>query len=99
MTKACEDPTFANLPFLERVPVGPATEAKDKARVEQFLTCADQEKLVLAEDDEVDAAIVQYLNLSYSQGRPVRDGQVLMAGLLFFQPQYGKLGGKKVARS
>ena len=41
-----------------RVSVGPAIEAKYKARVEQFLTFADQEKLVLVEDEEVDAAIV-----------------------------------------
>ena len=47
----------------------------------------------------MDAAIVQYLNQSYSQGRPVIDGEVLLAGLLFFQPQYGKLGGQELARS
>ena len=95
MTKAGEDPTLANLSFLERVPVSHATEAKYKSRVEQFLSFADEEKLALVADDEVDAAIVQYQHMSYSQGRPVSDGEVLLAGLLFFQPQCGKLGGQK----
>ena len=75
------------------------TEGKYKKQVEQFLNFADQERLALVPDDEVDAAIVLYLNMSYSQGRPVSDGEVLLAGLLFFQPQYGKMGGPKLARS
>ena len=50
---------------------------------------------MLVADGEVDAAIVQYLNMSYSQGRPVSDGEVLLAGPLFFQPQDGKLGGDR----
>ena len=94
ISKAGEDPTLANLSFLEIVSVSHETETKYKKRVEQFLSFADEEKLALVADDEVDAAIVQYLNMSYSQGRPVSDGEVLLAGLLFFQPQYGKLGDK-----
>ena len=66
------DPTLANLSFLEGVSVSHGTEAKYKTRVEQFLGFADEEKLALA-DDEVDAAIVLYLNMSYSQPRPVSD--------------------------
>ena len=96
--KAGKDPTLANFPS-SRVSVSHGTEAKYKKQVEQFLSFADQERLALVADDEVDAAIVLYLNMSYSQGRPVSDGEVLLAGLLFFQPQYGKLGGQKLARS
>ena len=87
--EAGEDPTLANLSFLQEVPVSHGTEAKYKKQIEQFLSFAD----------EVDAAIVLYLNMSYSQGRPVSDGEVLLAGLLFFQPQYGKVEGQKLARS
>ena len=79
--------------------VSQETGVKYKKQVEQFLSFADEEKLVLVTDDEVDAAIVLYLNMSYSQGRPVSDGEVPLAGLLSFQPQYGKLGGQKPARS
>ena len=99
IAKAGEDPTLGNLSFLERVSVSHGTEAKYRTRVEQFLSFADEEKLALVADDEVDAAIVQYLNMSYSQGRPVSDGEVLLAGLLFFQPQYGKLGRQKLGLS
>ena len=90
---------LANLSFLERVSVSHATEAKYRTRVEQFLGFADEEKLALVTDDEVDAAIVQHLNMSHSQGRCVSDGEVLLAELLFFQLQCGKLGGQKPARS
>ena len=75
------------------------TEVKYKKQVEKFLSFADEEKLALVADDEVDAVIVLYLNMSYSEGRPVSDGEVLLAGLLFFQTQYGKLRGQKLARS
>ena len=98
IAKAGEDPTLANLSFIERESVSLETEGKYKKQVEQFLNFADEENLALVADDEVDAAIVLYLNMSYSQGRLVSDGEVLLAGLLFFQPQHGKLGGQKLAR-
>ena len=66
IAKAGEDPTLANLSFLERVSVSHGTEAKYRTRVEQFLSFAVEEKLALVVDDEVDAALVQYLTLSYS---------------------------------
>ena len=44
--------------FLERGSVSQGTEAKYKKQVEQFLSFADDEKLALVADDEVDAAIV-----------------------------------------
>ena len=53
----------------------PSTET----RGEQFLRFADEGKLALVADDEVDAAIVQYLNVSYSSGRPVSDGEVSLS--------------------
>ena len=71
ISKAGEDPTLALLSFLKRVSVSHGTEAKYKKRVEQFLSFAEEEKLALVADDKVDATVVQYLNLSYSQGRPV----------------------------
>ena len=82
---------LANLSFLERVSVSHGTEAKYKKQVEQFLSFADEEKLALVADDEVDAATALYLNMSYSQGRPASDGEVLLAGLPFFQPSTGEL--------
>ena len=96
ISKAGEDPILADLSFLERVSVSHGTETKYKKRVEQFLSFADEEKLALVADDEVDAAIVQYLNTSYSQGRLVSDGEVLLAGLLF---RTEKLEGQRITRS
>ena len=88
LAKAGEDPTLANLSFLERVSVSRGAEGKYRTRVEQFRSFVDEEKLALV---AVEAAIVQYLNMSRSQGRPVSD-EGPAGGLLFFQPQYGKLG-------
>ena len=75
--------------------VSHGTDAKYRTRVEQFLSFADDEKLALAADDEVDAAIVQYLNMSYSQTRPVSDGEVLLTRLLFSPTSVRKVGGTK----
>ena len=86
--KVSSGPTLVNLSFLERVSVSHGTEAKFKKQIEQFLSFADEEELALVADDEVDAAIVLYLNMSCG------DGEVLLAGLLFFLPQHGKLGDK-----
>ena len=97
---AGEDPTLANLSFLERVSVSHGTETKYKQEgVEQFLSFCGQGKTGARRGRRGRRGNVQYLNMTKSQGRPVSDGEVLLAGLLFFQPQYGKLGGQKLARS
>ena len=91
--RAGENPTLASLSFLDRASVSQATATKCRTRVVDFLKLADEENLTLAADDEVDAAVVQYLNTSRSQGRAVNVGELVLAGLLFFQLQYGMLGG------
>ena len=85
------NPTLANLSFLG---ASHGTEAKHNNPLEQFLSSANEEKLALGADDEVDEAIALYPNKSYSQVRLVTDGEVLLVELQLFQPQYGKLGQK-----
>ena len=63
-----------------------------KMQVEQFPSFADEDELALVADDEVDAATVQYLNMSYSQGRPVSDREVLLAGLLVLPTPVREVG-------
>ena len=75
--------------------VSHGTEAKYRTRVEQFLSFADEEKLALVSDDEVDAAIVQFLNMSHSQGPPVSDGEVLLAETSLLPTSVRKVGGDK----
>ena len=66
-----------------------------RTRVEQFIGFADEEKLALVVDDEVDAAIVQYLNTSYSQCRPVSNGEVLLRGASLLSTLLRKVGWTK----
>ena len=96
---ATVNPTLGGLTFLERSSVGPATEKKYQKIVEEFLLFADAAELRLVADAEVDAGVVRWMNTRFERGRPTTDGDFLMAGLLFFQPQYGKLGGQSLARS
>ena len=98
IAKAGEDPTLANLSFLERVLVSHGTETRYKKQVEQFLSFADEGK-TSARRGRRGRRGNRAAPESCSQGRPVSDGEVPLAGLLFFQPQYGKLGGQKLARS
>ena len=83
----------------QSVSVSHAIEAKYRMRVQQFLSFTDEEKLTLVVDDEVDASIVQHLNTSYSEDRPMSDGEIPLVGLLFFHSHYGKLSVQKLARS
>ena len=72
----------------------PWDRGKAQNPLEQFLSSANEEKLALVADGEVDEAIVLYPNKSYSQVRLVTDGEVPLVELRLFQPQYGKLGRK-----
>ena len=72
----------------------PWDRGKAQNPLEQFLSSANEEKLALVADDEVDEAIVLYLNKNNSQERLVTDGEVLLVELQLSQPQYGKLGHK-----
>ena len=72
--KAGEDPTLACPSSEEYQSVTQPKQSTERA------WSNSEEKLALVADDEVDATFVQDLNMSYSQGRPVSDGEVLFSG-------------------
>ena len=94
LQKVGEDPTLANLSFLEGASASQETEVKYKKQVEQFLRFADEEKLAHVADDEIDAAIVLYLNMSHSRGRQVSDGEVVLRGSSSSNPSAGSWEGR-----
>ena len=93
------DPTLAGISLLERSSVTKKTEVKYRQHVEKFLQDPDLMGRRLVEDSEVDGAVVEHLNKLFGLGRPPSDGDLLLVGLLFFQPQYGKRGGQSLPRA
>ena len=92
-------PTFANLTLLERTPVQPNTEKSYEEAIARFLKFADESAGPLVEDEEVDDAMVQFMNRRFSHGLPAHDGEVTLAGLMHFQQRYSKAGTHSLPRS
>lgn len=51
------------------------------------------------EDAEVDAHIVRYMTELWLQGHQASRGERLLCGLVFFSPEWGKLGARKIPRA
>ena len=48
---------------------------------------------------ELDAWLAQWMNMMYAEGHRAWQGERVLAGLLFFLPEYGKAGNKSIPRS
>ena len=53
----------------------------------------------LREDDSVDSALVEFLNHRFHLGLQAWEGERPTAALLFFWPEIGRCGGRKIPRS
>ena len=64
-----------------------------------FCNGATRWKLPLASESELDAGLAQWMNTMYAEGHRAWQGERVVAGLLFFLPEYGKPGNKSIPRS
>ena len=75
---------------------------KDDKRYRQardcFLAFADLQAARLVADDEVDACIVLFFNQCFEEGRSPNFGDVTLAALLHFAPEFGRHGGRSLPR-
>ena len=92
-------PAMGGLTVLERAPISGKSEAVYTQAMARFLELADSKCGKLVEDEEVDAGMVAFLNHRFSIGMPAHDGDVTMAGLMHFQPRFGKGGKGSIPRS
>jgi hypothetical protein len=99
MAAAATHPTLAQLSFLERAPVQPATEQSYEDAMMEFLEFCNIDNRRLVGDAEVDAELVRYFNERFGAGMPAHHGEVCMAALMHFLPQYSKVGDSKLPRA
>ena len=99
MAAASAHPTFADLSFLERVPVMAKTEESYEDATTKLLEFCNAGNRRLVEDSEVDAELVRYFNDRFAAGKPAHEGEVCLAALMHFLPQYSKVGDSKLPRA
>ena len=99
MAAAEAHPTLAQLTFLERVPVQPATERSYEDAMAHFLEFCNVDKRRLVADAEVDSELVRYFNDRFAAGLPAHYGEVCLAALMHFLPQYSKIGDSRLPRA
>ena len=66
--------------------------------LERFLTWSENEKRVLVEDGEIDAALVCWFNLLYLRGEAPHIGEKTLAALMHREPRFSKRGEGKLPR-
>ena len=89
-----------NMTYLEQVTVTVKTARRYRKAIKSFLQWASHiRRGLLAEDSELDAALVAYMDELFLQGHQPDYGETLMAAVLWKMPEFGRHGQKKLARS
>ena len=85
--------------YLELRSVSGTTRNKYRTATHNFLQFSDKMKVRLVTESELDAGLVQWINMMYAEGHRALQDEWVVAGLLFFLPEYGKTGNKSIPRS
>ena len=88
-----------NLSYLEEVSVGPQVNVSYKQEAKAFFEWATLHHLALVEADEIDNALVAYMNSLFFQGHQAWRGQKLLASIAFLDSSLGRNGARKIPRS
>ena len=86
------------LSVLERAAVQPKTATMYKEELGHFMTFADARQLNLITDDEVDVAMVAYINHLYLTGEGSWRADRTLASLVFHDASFSKMGSRKLPR-
>jgi len=84
---------------LEDAPLTTLSQARYRKSWNKFLSYLKKRDVVPEGAAAVDAALVAYFNVSFLSGEQAWQGEVCMAALCHFYPQYGKYGDLKVPRA
>ena len=84
---------------LELRSISGTTRNKYRVATQNFLQWSGKMKVPLATESELDAGLAQWMNMMYDEGHRAWQGERVVAGLLFFLPEYGKAGNKSIPRS
>ena len=97
--KTAVERDFNKRELLEVITVGPKVERYYRLALEKFIAWADQRKIHLTADARVDAALTQYMTQRFLEGQQSSEGDKLLAGLLHFAPEWGKMGHRTIPRA
>ena len=89
----------AELTFLEKKAVTDRVRKYYSNELEQFFAYATQNNLPLRAPTQVDAALSAYCNQCFFRGEESSRGEKLLAAVMHFFPEYGRLGGAKIPRA
>ena len=88
-----------NLGFLEEVSIGQDVNVAYKAEANEFFKRATSEGLRLFEADEIDRALVAFMNKRFVQDHRAWRGQKLLAPIVFPYGSSGRNSARKIPRS
>ena len=99
-TMLADGDVVPNMTYLEQVAVTVKTSRRYRKAIKDFLRWASHiPKGLLAEESELDAALVAYMDELFLGGLQPDLGEVLLAGVLWKMPEFGRYGQRKLARS
>ena len=85
--------------LLEYLSAQPETVLVYRAHLLKWLEWADDGAWPLVVDEEVDAALVSFMNKAFLAGLQSWNGERLLAALLFYWPEFSKLGVRRIPRA
>ena len=85
--------------YLQLRSVSGMTRNKYRAATQNFLQWSDKMKVPLATESELNAGLAHWMNMMYAEGHRAWQGEWVVAGLLFFLPEYGKASNKSIPSS
>ena len=88
-----------HLSLLERKAIGMATEKIYQSEYARFMSFAKPRFLNLDNSDQVDQALVDYMNHQFLNGHQAFVGDRLIASWIHHRPQYGRAGSRRMPRA
>ena len=99
MLNRMEEKGIECISFLESCAVTASTLQKYTTSERDWRAWCEKTSVPLGGDDEVDAALVDYMNWLWLQGHRPWRGERLMAAMLALHPAYNKTGSRKLPRA
>ena len=94
-----KDMNHLTLSLLERKAIGMATEKIYQSEYARFMSFAKPRFLNLDNSDQVDQALVDYMNHQFLNGHQAFVGDRLIASWIHHHPQYGRAGPRRMPRA
>ncbi|CAK0812006.1 unnamed protein product [Prorocentrum cordatum] len=99
ITETGKDDVKLGISYLEKRSVGAGTLETYRQRALAFCVWARCCLTALPELKELGGQLVEYMNEEFLKGVKAWRGEKLLAGLMFFHPDFGRLGGLHLPRS